>query len=637
MLDLDCLFPKSTLPLDRTGSLQSVAELLADLGPGLMVLARNDGQALAVDAANSEIDPLDIVLLEDLLLQKLAARRFHCWPEVTQFGQRLAFATRLPFETRGAVLAGFVAYHPQATTRLEELAPALVSTGRLVWRVLDQQANIDRVEARNHQLRAEYQTIRLAHSNAVTQALDEQQKRVEAQRLYARQLETEVAERSAALRHAVEEAQAQKEELERYSVALQSTNQALEEFSHAAEAANRAKSEFLANMSHELRTPLTAILGHCEIMKEDVDPGSSFVEPLGVIERNGSHLLNLINDVLDLAKIEAGKLELENVRCSPLEMIADLEKNFAPRLQGKPVELRVRRSNSFPLWIETDATRLQQILINLLSNAVKFTSVGSVTLSAQYDYAPGSRMGVITFTVADTGIGIPADKLRKVFEPFEQADTSTARQFGGTGLGLSICRRLAERLGGRIEVESHLNQGSTFRLILPALTSRERLEPDSTASGDIVRVSGSAERGTAAAAEEGKLQAHVLVAEDSLDNRRLISAILSRAQAKVTVVENGQEVVDAVLAAKEATDSPRAEFDVILMDMQMPVLDGYQATRTLRDIGCRLPIIALTAHAMKGDREQCLKSGCDDYATKPINKVQLLDVIQKQLRKHRSQ
>ncbi len=632
MLDLDCLFPKCGLPIDRTESLQAIAELLVELAPGLQMLARSDGQAIAVDAGNSELDPHDVARLEETVVQRLAARRFDTWPMTTQFGQRLAYGVRLPYETRGAILVGVVAIQHQAVARLEQLASALVVTGRLVWRVIERQSALERVEARNKQLIAEYDTLRAAHAAAVTQALDAQQKSVEAQRLHSLQLQKEVAERSAALRAAMEEAQLQKEELERYSAALQSTNQALEEFSHAAEAASRAKSEFLANMSHELRTPLTAILGHCEIMQEDLAASESFQEPLAVIERNGRHLLHLINDVLDLAKIEAGKLELDRVPCSPLEMMFDLERMFMPRVHGKPVELRVVQRGSLPVWIETDPTRLQQILMNLLSNAVKFTTAGKVTLCASYQHDPVGRVGMITYTVADTGVGIPADKLAKVFEPFEQADTSTARQFGGTGLGLSICKRLAEGLGGRIEAESRVGEGSTFTLVLPVVASSDRVgREDAAVLAHLSHHAAASAAPPPQAAADESLRARVLLAEDSLDNRRLISTILTRAGATVTVVENGQEALDLLLSPSGESAPTAPAFDLILMDMQMPVLDGYHATRRLRESGYTIPIVALTAHAMKGDRELCLQAGCDDYATKPINKARLLEVLRKQL------
>ena len=627
MLDLDCLFPKSTMPRDGTDSLQAIGDLLMDLSPGMVMLCRSDGQVMAVDASQFELDEVDIAALEDVLPEKLATKRFETWEQTFRVGTRRAFALRLPFETRGAILAGHVAATENAAARLNDLLGALTATGRLAWRVQDRQAVLDRVNARTNQLRAEYETLRLAHTQAVAQALDEQQKRIESERLQSRRLELTVAERSAALQASIEEAQRQKEELERFSAALQASNQALEEFSHAAEAANRAKSEFLANMSHELRTPLTAILGHCEILQEDLPEDSQHQESLDVIERNGRHLLNLINDVLDLAKIEAGKLDLERVRCSPQEMMFSLEQMFLPRVQDKPVKLTVVQETPLPVWIESDPTRLQQILMNLMSNAIKFTEQGEVKLSARYIEEEQGRRAAIVFAVADTGIGIPPQKLHKVFEPFEQADMSTARRFGGTGLGLSISQRLAERLGGRIEVESRVGIGSQFRLTLPCTSSDEREAAEAWNERQRKAAQAPAE---GPAADHLTLNARVLLAEDSPDNRRLIIAILTRAGAEVTVADNGQQAVELLYPPPGATQ-PRSHFDIVLMDMQMPVMDGYQATRRLRELGCLLPIVALTAHAMKGDRELCLEAGCDDYATKPIDRARLLKVLHRQL------
>jgi len=627
VLDLDCLFPKSTMPRDGTDSLQAIGDLLMDLSPGMVMLCRSDGQVMAVDASQIELDEVDIATLEEALPARLAAKRFDTWEQDFRVGTRQAFALRLPFETRGAILAGHVALSETASDRLHDQLPAMMAAGRLAWRVLDRQAALDRVNARNNQLKAEYDTLREAHTQAVAQALDEQQKRIESERLQSRQLEKIVAERSAALQASIEEAQRQKEELERYSAALQASNQALEEFSRAAESANRAKSEFLANMSHELRTPLTAILGHCEILQEDL-PESPHQESLDVIERNGRHLLNLINDVLDLAKIEAGKLDMERIQCSPHEMMICLEQMFLPRVLNKPVKLSMVQETTLPLWMESDPTRLQQILMNLLSNAIKFTEQGEVKLVVRYQAEQPGRRASIVFAVADTGIGIPPEKLQKVFEPFEQADMSTARRFGGTGLGLSISRRLAERLGGRIDVESRIGYGSTFQLTLPCAVSTELVTPDQWRERQSKAVKPTAEHGEPDVPLT--LNARVLLAEDSPDNRRLIIAILTRAGAEVTVMENGLEVVE-LLYPPPGSRQPRGHFDIVLMDMQMPVMDGYQATRRLRERGCLLPIVALTAHAMKGDRELCLEAGCDDYTTKPIDRTRLLKVLRRQL------
>jgi PAS domain S-box-containing protein len=380
----------------------------------------------------------------------------------------------------------------------------------------------------------------------------------------------------------------------------------------AAEAASKAKSEFLANMSHEIRTPLTAILGYTDLLLEAETDADTTQRYLQVVRRNGEHLTKVINDILDLSKIEAGRLALERVTTDLRELVTDVTTLMGVRIEERGLTLDSRIESPLPRQVVSDPLRLRQVLMNLLGNALKFTEAGRVTLTVTAA-AQGPDTALVRFTVADTGIGMSPEALAKLFKPFAQADASTTRRFGGTGLGLTICRRLIEMLGGTITVSSEPGQGSTFRVQLPV-----RVPPDTPwLSDDQQPVPMPATVPTSPLPRFDDRR--FLLAEDGPDNQRLIAAILRRAGADVAIAANGRLAVDAVRAAAEGGQS----FDLILMDMQMPELDGYGATQELRAAGYALPIIALTAHAMSGDRERCLAVGCSDYATKPVDRRKL--------------
>ncbi|MFQ5412324.1 MAG: ATP-binding protein, partial [Phycisphaerae bacterium] len=423
------------------------------------------------------------------------------------------------------------------------------------------------------------------------------------------------------------------------TVALRGANLALKEAGAAAEAATQAKSAFLANMSHEIRTPMTAILGFTETLLE---PGLSEAErtkAINIIHGNGEHLLAVINDILDISKIEAGKLEIETISCSPIQIIADVCSLMRVRADEKGLPLRVEYDGAIPETIQTDPTRLKQILVNLLGNAIKFTDKGEVRLVARCDCSATvagrwADSPMMAFDIIDSGIGMTPEQKAKLFDAFTQADSSMTRRYGGTGLGLTISKRLAEMLGGDIAIESEPGRGSTFHLMIAAgsLDGVKMIEDPSSASavnseGAVGAGPGGAEQAKAGGAP--KLDCRVLLAEDGPDNQRLIAYILKKAGARVTIKENGRLALDAALAASDE-GSP---FDVILMDMQMPVMDGYEATRRLRESGYAGPIIALTAHAMSGDRDKCLAAGCDDYARKPIDRKTLIETIRNHVNK----
>ena len=399
----------------------------------------------------------------------------------------------------------------------------------------------------------------------------------------------------------------------------------LGEAAQRAENASRAKTEFLANMSHEVRTPLTSILGFAELLVDAEPAGeapSERAEALLAIQRNGLHLLQLLNDLLDLAKIEAGALSVEGCEFSPRRLLEELTSGMRGEAVRRGIALALDCEDSLPERIVSDPTRIRQILFNLISNALKFTRAGEVRVTGRTCAANARH---IELAVADTGIGIAQHDLGRLFEAFQQADPSTTRTFGGTGLGLTICRRLTELLGARLEVESRLGQGSRFSLVLP-------VEPAGVLESGANRAASPRRAASPQApmqlAGGGQLEGRVLLAEDGVDNRRVLGTMLRKSGADVTLAENGQEAVDLALEAWRK----REPFDLILMDLQMPVLDGYAATRALRAAEYPHPIVALTAHSMLEERERCLRAGCDDFAGKPIARDQLVDLVRRYLR-----
>jgi PAS domain S-box-containing protein len=391
---------------------------------------------------------------------------------------------------------------------------------------------------------------------------------------------------------------------------LEEANSALREAMLHAEQTTRVKSEFLANVSHEIRTPMTSILGFTEELLDEAAKSAAPIETvdaLRTIQRNGDFLLTLLNDILDLSKIESGRLELERVGYSPISIVRDVARLMRMRAEAKGVPFQVEFLTELPALIEGDPTRVRQVLINLVGNGIKFTDVGSVRLRAWLHEPPSG--GRVIFEVSDTGIGISSAERARLFQPFRQADSSTTRRYGGTGLGLTISKHLCELMDGSIEFESEPGRGTTVRVSLPtgslAGVERVRASDDDavTPRSNALRVS-------------PRLSGRVLLVEDGADNQRLIRLLLAKLGLVVTICENGQQGVERALEAREAG----AEFDMILMDMQMPIMDGYTATRILRRRGYTGSIVALTAHAMHAERGRCLAAGCDDFATKPVDR-----------------
>lgn len=378
-----------------------------------------------------------------------------------------------------------------------------------------------------------------------------------------------------------------------------------------AESANQAKSAFLANMSHEIRTPLTAVLGCAETLYPRV-ANDEQREMVQMIRNQGQMLLGILNDVLDLSKIEAGKLEIQSKPCALHTVIEEVRKLFQPLAADRGIELVTLYPKRMPRKITTDSLRVRQILVNLVGNAVKFTERGKVTI--QVLPPDPQKPHLIRIEVRDTGVGIPQEKLRHIFTAFNQEHRHLSQKYGGTGLGLTICLRLIELLHGRIYAESELGKGSCLSFELP-ITDAEAGQLASSA--EMIH------------SDQLQIQQHessiiqiplrVLVAEDTRSIQFLIRRMLEDIKSKVTLVNNGQEALDLLLKYPPGTEP----FDLILMDMQMPVLNGFEATAKLRAEGYTLPIVALTAAALQGDRERCLQAGCNEYLPKPLDRQQL--------------
>jgi signal transduction histidine kinase/ActR/RegA family two-component response regulator len=443
------------------------------------------------------------------------------------------------------------------------------------------------------------------------------------------------------LQHSNTELEAQAKELEEKAKLLQIKNQevelaslSLEEKAEQLALISKYKSEFLANMSHELRTPLNSLLIMAKLLADNKDGNLTLkqIEFANTIQGSGRDLLSLINEILDLSKVEAGKMAVTPAETALTQVLDYVERDFRPVAQQKNIAFTVDLTSAVPATLYTDGQRLQQILKNLLSNAFKFTEEGNISITVKLA-DPGQRFNnetlkharkVLAFIVSDTGIGIAENKQRLIFEAFQQVDATTSRKYGGTGLGLTISREIARLLGGEIHVQSTPGKGSTFALFMPETYIGAEAEP---------KHDGAEEQDLSSTVEEAadmKIEFNgekILVVDDDVRNIFAITSMLENQKLRVVFAENGRDAIDTL---KQTPD-----IDLVLLDIMMPEMDGYETARAIRVFPkySQLPIIALTAKAMKGDREKCLEAGASDYIIKPVDTDKLLSLVKAWLHK----
>ncbi|MEP7101002.1 MAG: ATP-binding protein [Burkholderiales bacterium] len=436
------------------------------------------------------------------------------------------------------------------------------------------------------------------------------ERRLNAERAERRRLQKQLAELDQQAIHGSSDPKALTERLERL---IEQRTKALSHARDEAVAASHSKSSFLANMSHEIRTPLTSIIGFAELLQDPQVQKSEKVDAAKTIIRNGRHLLEVINDILDMSKIESNQLTLEQISVGLPKLLSDVEALASSRAQAKGLLFTIEHHLPLPPALLTDPVRLKQILLNFCSNAIKFSKEGEVRLDVRFDAAART----VCFQVTDRGIGMSEREMERLFKPFVQADVSTTRKFGGTGLGLYISKQLADMLGGKIGVSSEPGRGSSFSVTVPVGLEAYPMEmlDSSTDFDDFQRPAFQI-----TAIEVPNLSGRVLVAEDGLDNQRLLGSLLRQAGVEFDIVGNGSLAVERARAH---------EYALVLMDIQMPVMDGVSATTLLRNGNYRGPIVALTANVMQDDVALYRNCGCTDVLGKPIDRARFYEVLKR--------
>lgn len=576
---IDGLLQAIETPADETGALATIAEWLEPFAPSLIVLGTGESAVLALEACGTKSGDLEIRDLLGQVLQHLKSSDFCTFDIGGGPFAGTVFGVRLPIEDRDLILGGIIAANSPDFSASASLRRTLVHYGRMAWAAIQHYSEKQIALTENSHIRAEHSTLRLASLQSILEVTREREQRL----------------------------------------AVEAHQLAIEQFLQAAEKSIKSKSEFLANISHEIRTPMTAILGFAEeLMSSTQDANTRGV--MAIIMRNGEHLLEIINDVLDISRIEAGGLQVERIPCSPTEILADVALLMRKRAQAKGLELVVEFSGKRPDTAVTDPTRLRQILINLVGNAIKFTEKGEVRIRSSL-VSEDSENPQLRLEVLDTGIGMTEEQVSSLFQPFMQADLATTRRYGGTGLGLAISKRLAEMLGGDIRVQSSLGLGSRFIVTVDISPSENTSSVPDVPSVFIVEQADERDP----IEELAKLDLRVLLVEDCSDNQRLISLILKKTGARIEIASDGVEALEWLLSP--SVNAAGIAFDVVLMDIELPLLSGVEVTRRAREAGLKIPVIALSAHATEDYMQVANEAGCDLYLTKPIDRQELLRAI----------